>query len=707
MPDNNLKINLSADISELVAQLTNADSALDVTQVSVQELTSALGTLQTAALIPISPVAPAALAAALQKVEAELAKVGATAPEAAAGIETIVPAEEQVVVAATAANLSLSQQKLVFTDLGRIITGQGFSLRTFASNFGLLGPQIAIAGFAIYELVKNLDLQTDAEKKAAAEAKELKEELADLKSASDITAEATGSTAGNIARVQELAKAITDSNKSYKERNNALLELKETNKAYFGDLTLESATYKTLTDKVNDYSKALISEAIVKGQVDNIAKLSSELEKQVPILQALAKARDEAQESVDKQGPIPISAGTAVGGGPDILSNDKLNALDAATNKYLKQNEVVADLKTQISQYTDSLHAAIEEQLKYKPLQVDPHQKDLLQEQIDGYQKIIDALNKIKQITGDSKLGFDNQNLLNDATFNLLTDKIKQAGIKGLKDGLSPDVIKSQVSALNAELDKTGLFRNPDNNKVEKVPQKINLVPIISIDDKSVEQYKEDSGKTLDERSKKLPPIKSDVKIDPNYLIQDPDQLAAIKKLQTDIAKSLNNAENSGLENFGQSIGDAIAKGQNPIEAAGKSILSTIGDLVENLGKALIEYGTVKEGLDFVFSSGIALPGLAAIAIGVGAELIGSLIKNSAKSYKAFADGGIVTGPTYSLIGEAGPEVVFPLSKLDSFMKRTSTPESRANNVNVTGKISGRDLLLINSRETKYNNQVS
>ncbi len=31
-------------------------------------------------------------------------------------------------------------------------------------------------------------------------------------------------------------------------------------------------------------------------------------------------------------------------------------------------------------------------------------------------------------------------------------------------------------------------------------------------------------------------------------------------------------------------------------------------------------------------------------------------------------EGGVVTGPTYALIGEAGPEVVFPLDKLNSFM---------------------------------------
>jgi SLT domain-containing protein len=34
--------------------------------------------------------------------------------------------------------------------------------------------------------------------------------------------------------------------------------------------------------------------------------------------------------------------------------------------------------------------------------------------------------------------------------------------------------------------------------------------------------------------------------------------------------------------------------------------------------------------------------------------------------YKAMATGGIVTSPTFALIGEAGPEAVIPLSKMNS-----------------------------------------
>lgn len=72
----------------------------------------------------------------------------------------------------------------------------------------------------------------------------------------------------------------------------------------------------------------------------------------------------------------------------------------------------------------------------------------------------------------------------------------------------------------------------------------------------------------------------------------------------------------------------------------------------------------------------------------------------------AFADGGLVTGPTTALIGEgigttaSNPEVVAPLDKLKQFMGGGSQ------NVVVEGVIKGNDIFLSN-RNTGYNRQRS
>ena len=61
------------------------------------------------------------------------------------------------------------------------------------------------------------------------------------------------------------------------------------------------------------------------------------------------------------------------------------------------------------------------------------------------------------------------------------------------------------------------------------------------------------------------------------------------------------------------------------------------------------------------------------------------------------ADGGIVTSPTAALIGEAGPEAVIPLDKLNQF-----TGVGNNNTVQVEGVIRGNDIFLSNAR-TKLN----
>ncbi|HJT20811.1 MAG TPA: hypothetical protein VJ746_10090 [Nitrospira sp.] len=65
-----------------------------------------------------------------------------------------------------------------------------------------------------------------------------------------------------------------------------------------------------------------------------------------------------------------------------------------------------------------------------------------------------------------------------------------------------------------------------------------------------------------------------------------------------------------------------------------------------------------------VVAAATALP---AIVMGVGAALSASVAAVAA-AIPAFASGGIVTGPTLGLVGEAGPEVIAPLSQLDSML---------------------------------------
>jgi hypothetical protein len=70
---------------------------------------------------------------------------------------------------------------------------------------------------------------------------------------------------------------------------------------------------------------------------------------------------------------------------------------------------------------------------------------------------------------------------------------------------------------------------------------------------------------------------------------------------------------------------------------------------------------------------------------------------NAMGGIPALAEGGIATGPTLALIGEGkGPEAVIPLDKLEGMMSG-----GMGQNVVVTGRLQGADLLISNERASR------
>ena len=80
---------------------------------------------------------------------------------------------------------------------------------------------------------------------------------------------------------------------------------------------------------------------------------------------------------------------------------------------------------------------------------------------------------------------------------------------------------------------------------------------------------------------------------------------------------------------------------------------------------------------------GVAVPIILA-AVGVGIAGV--------KAAVAMAEGGVVNKPTYALIGEAGPEIVMPLSRY----------ESQRSEVTVTRNNSPQEIIVINLSQNFY-----
>jgi phage-related minor tail protein len=150
-------------------------------------------------------------------------------------------------------------------------------------------------------------------------------------------------------------------------------------------------------------------------------------------------------------------------------------------------------------------------------------------------------------------------------------------------------------------------------------------------------------------------------------------------------------------------IAGAMVMGEASFADLGSFLLGQFAGLLAQLGKLFIQYGIGIEA--FVKSLTLGpTPMAAALAVGAGVAMIAaagairaSISKAAGGDIPAMAEGGIVTGPTLALIGEGREsEAVIPLSKLNTMMEGGG-----GQNVVVTGRISGSDILLSNERASR------
>jgi hypothetical protein len=194
-----------------------------------------------------------------------------------------------------------------------------------------------------------------------------------------------------------------------------------------------------------------------------------------------------------------------------------------------------------------------------------------------------------------------------------------------------------------------------------------------------------------------VPPVLIQVKIDDksrSQIVQDMDQLNA------DIAKSVETLGEDLAIGLGEALGNALSGQGNPIEDFAKVVLGSIASFIKTVGKQLIAYGISIEKFRAAFANPAA-----AVAAGIAMVALGTAVSSQLKSgpsVPAFADGGIVSGPTLGLMGEypnarSNPEVIAPLDKLKTLMK----PEQSSGGFIASTTIQGRDLAIVLERYNK------
>jgi hypothetical protein len=153
---------------------------------------------------------------------------------------------------------------------------------------------------------------------------------------------------------------------------------------------------------------------------------------------------------------------------------------------------------------------------------------------------------------------------------------------------------------------------------------------------------------------------------------------------------------------IGMALGGLITGTMTMADVFGQAIAG-LANLLIDLGAQFIAAGVAATAF---YANLIANPP-AAIAAGVGLVAAGAVIKGLQARMEskppALAQGGLAFGPTLAMVGDnqgAGvdPEVIAPLSKLQDMMG--------GQQVQVTGKISGRDILLTSERNAIDRNRV-
>lgn len=152
----------------------------------------------------------------------------------------------------------------------------------------------------------------------------------------------------------------------------------------------------------------------------------------------------------------------------------------------------------------------------------------------------------------------------------------------------------------------------------------------------------------------------------------------------------------NGIIGIADAFGSALATGGigDALAAAGESLLKIMGTVLQEVGKQMIIASELVQGLKIALKTLFTNP-IAGVAVGVGLVALGGLLKNiQLAKVPAFAEGGIVSGPTLGLVGEAGREAIIPLDRIGEVLGSVGGAQS----VFVTGQLSGETIYLQQQR---------
>lgn len=236
----------------------------------------------------------------------------------------------------------------------------------------------------------------------------------------------------------------------------------------------------------------------------------------------------------------------------------------------------------------------------------------------------------------------------------------------------------------------------PKPIKVDVAPLKGGLLKhLMDADAKEKDEAQKRIQPIVDQLGKSLKPMPIAPLLTPIELYKK--KLEETRRTMSPITNTVN-----AMSNAMYNLSGIVGKGAASWLAWGANVLQAVGQALPQLATLFGATAPVAAAEGAKAVAGIPVVG-PAMAVAAAASILGSLLAMP----KPFAEGGIVYGTTYAMVGEyAGaannPEVIAPLNKLKDII----TPTGGSQMSNVEFKIQGRTLVGLLKAEQRHNKLV-
>lgn len=483
-------------------------------------------------------------------------------------------------------------------------------------------------------------------------------------SISNLTTEFGSSANAQIAKVNALIAVVNNLNATDKERQNALKQLQQINKSYFGDITLSAKGLELLKTRQDDYNKALQNQSAQQGFINKLNDAEVESAKVENSVAALQKQLVNLKAELSRTPRFEIKGQTEV----ETKRYRELQGQITSVNNELKgQQSVLSGLNDARSRLQQGLSQTVTSGVGFKSLVEDKTSID------KTIQDIIAEAKRISAAT-DETISLK----LNITPFDSEAEQLQKS--KEFLDKFKSGLYNYALTVPPAEIDlPIGLPSQSPN--LQKGVTAFGAVLSKEINDYFKSNTVIDYGLILEQLK-----AGADKNKDKYSFLN----FSGITKEAQDLAETGQMIANMFTPSLEAMI-DAIGRGENAFKAFGQGVKAVLVQVIQKLTATAILAGV----LAALFPGGLG-----------GSQGFGAIF---GKLLGFRANGGPVTGNSPYIVGERGPELfvpsvsgsVVPNNSVGSFMSGRGSDSGRGS------VLRGQDIILAYARTQRSQLRVN